>query len=430
MNLSIKAASHVSEQFCLHIGNDMGTVVIDSSRVKASGVLLFNWEGKPGVYRLSDRDGHLVDFMMEKSNLSFEIKGNFDDTEFIFESGDKNNQFQYYISEFEYYNQEAKRIGKEYAEANMNDKKGILKSYKETQKTHKNLVKDLWAKKDDNWSLKLALSYADMMPNLNKKNKSRFFVDQYFQYFDFNDSLTVGTVCFYNKIDHFFKTDKIQSLIELGKSKEIDLMIQQIFWLSETNKYAQECLVNFLMNNFPENKYPNLNASVIRTYKLANSCEYVMATKGMRARLEKAKSFKTGSLVSDFTLQNCLNINVESLTKVNSDLTLLVAWSAYCDASVELLDQIRVNYQSYQEKGLEVVAVCIDRNIAAWENYVNNKGYNWVNACDRSGLKGEFADAYNVTTTPSMFLISSDLKLKAKPITFSQLNRAILKCLY
>ena len=42
------------------MGNYMGIVTIDSSRVKASGVLLFNWEGESGVYRLSDIDGHLV----------------------------------------------------------------------------------------------------------------------------------------------------------------------------------------------------------------------------------------------------------------------------------------------------------------------------------------------------------------------------------
>jgi len=427
MSLSVKAKDHISEQFYLLKGDDIGIVTIDSSRVKASGVLFFNWEGEPGVYRLSDRDGHLVDFRMEKAQLSFEIRGNFEETELIFESGNKNNQLQYYISEFEYYKQEANRLDGDYqkAEASTLDSRDIVKTYKETQKEYKDLVKDLWSKKADDWSMQLALSYADKMPDLNQKNKSRFFVEQYFQYFDFTDTLLVGTPAFYNRLERFFETKEIQTLLKGNVSKEIDLMIQQLFWLSEVNKYAQECLVNFLMLTYPEAKFPNLYASVVKTYKLANSCEYVLASKSMRARTENDKNFSIGSKAPDFILPNCMSINIESLSKVNSDMTLLISWSAHCDGSVYLLDKIQNLYQTYHEKGLEVVAISIDNNIRSWENFVEDRAFTWVNACDKAGLKGEFADIYNITSTPNMFLISTDLKLISKPITFYELKGAV-----
>lgn len=430
MTLSLKAKDHVSEQFYLHMGNDMGIVTIDSSRVKASGVLLFNWEGEPGVYRLSDNDGHLIDFRMERSNMAFEIKGNFAETELIFESGDKNNQFQYYLSELEYYKAEAKRIGESYKNASESDKKETLKTYKDIQKEYKDFVKDLWSKKGENWSLQLALAYADRMPNLNEKSKSKYFVDQYFQHFDFSDSLLVGTPCFYNKLDRFFETGEIQTLLERNDSKDIEMMVQQIFWHSEVNKYAQECLVNHLMAKYSATKFSNLYASVLKVYKLANSCEYVMASRNMRSRIENDKNFTIGSNAPDFVLENCMNINLESLSKVNSDLTLLIAWSAHCDGSVELLDKIERLYETYRKKGLEVVAISIDNNIGSWENFVNERAYTWVNACDKAGLKGEFANAYNLTATPAMFLVSSDLKLLAKPVTFYQLKKEVKNHLY
>lgn len=430
MSLSLKVKAYVSEQFYLQMGDDMGIVTIDSSRVKASGVLTLNWEGEPGVYRLSDDNGQLIDFNMKRSRMAFEIKGNFDETELIFESGDKNNQFQYYISEFEYYKTEANRIGEDYKKANENDKKEILKTYKEFQKEYKDFVKDLWSKKDEDWSLQLALSYADRLPDLNKKGMGRYFVDQYFQHFDFSDSLIIGTPCFYNKLDRFFETDEIQTLLKHNSEKDIEMMIQQIFWLSEVNKYAQECLVNYLMANYPKAKFSNLYASVLKVYKLANSCEYVMASRNMRTRIENDKNFTLGSKAPDFVLENCKNINLESFSKVNSDLTLLVAWSAHCDGSIELLDKIERLYEAYREKGLEVVAISIDNNIGSWENLVNEHAFTWVNACDKAGLKGEFAKAYNITATPAMFLVSSDLKLLAKPTTFHQLKTEVKGFLY
>ncbi|MCZ4694896.1 hypothetical protein DWB61_07795 [Ancylomarina euxinus] len=432
MSLSVKANNHISEQFYLLKGDDLGIVTIDSSRVKAFGVLLFNWEGEPGVYRLSDKDGHLVDFRMEMPHLSFEIRGHFPETELVFESGNMNNQLQYYISEFGYYNQEARRIGDEYQKAidSSLETKDILRIHKEIQKEYKDLVKDLWSKRTEDWSLKLALSYADILPDLNQKSMSRFFVDQYFQYFDFTDTLMVGSPCFYNKLERFFDTKEIQILLKRNESKEIDLMIQQIFWLAEVNKYAQECLVNFLMQTYPEISFPNVYAAVVKTYKLANSCEYVLANKSMRTRMENEKTFSIGSKAPDFILQNCMSINIESLSKVNSDITLLVAWSAHCEGSVELLDRIQNLYQTYHRKGLEVVAISIDNNIRSWENFVEDRDYTWVNACDKAGLKGEFAVAYNMTSTPVMFLISTDLKLISKPITFFQLKAELDKYLY
>ncbi|MFT5750130.1 MAG: peroxiredoxin [Ancylomarina sp.] len=430
MSLSLKATDHISEQFYLHMGDDMGIVTIDSSRVKASGILLFNWEGEPGVYRLSDNDRHLIDFRMENSNMTFEIKGNFAETELIFESGDKNNQFQYYISEFKYYKKEAKRIGESYKNASENDEKGILKTYKAIQKEYKDMVKDLWSKKDKDWSLQLALAYADEMPDLKKKSMGRYFVEQYFEHFDFSDSLIVGTPSFYNKFDRFFDTSEIQTLLKRNVSKDIEMMVQQIFWLSEVNKYAQECLVNYLMTNYPAAKFSNLYTSVLKTYKLANSCEYVMASRNMRSRIENDKNFTIGSKAPDFVLENCMNINLGSFSKVNSDVTLLVAWSAHCDASIELLDKIEKLYQAYREKGLEVVAISVDNSIGSWEDFVNDRALTWVNACDKAGLKGEFANAYNITATPAMFLVSSDLKLLAKPITFYQLKKEVKNHLY
>jgi len=427
MSLSVKANDHIAEQFYLQKGDDMGIVTIDSSRVKAFGVLFFKWLGQPGVYRLLDKDGHLVDFRMEKPQMSFEIKGDFEETELIFDQGNKNNQLQYYISEFDYYKHEAKRLGEAYQrfKGNSSETNSVVKTYKGIQKEYKELVKDLWSKKADDWSMQLALTNADLLPVLNQKSKNRFFVDQYFQHFDFSDSLMVGTPGFYNKLERFFETKEIKTLLKRNVTKEIDLMIQQIFWLSEVNKYAQECLVNFLMQTYPETNFSNLYASVVKTYKLANSCEYVLASKKMRTRMENDKNFSIGSKTPDFILPNCMSVNIESLSKVNSDVTLLISWSAHCDGSVELLDKVQNLYQTYHEKGLEVVAISIDNNIRSWENFVEDRSLTWINACDKDGLKGEFADIYNITSTPNMFLISSDLKLIAKPITFYELKVAI-----
>ena len=425
MTLSVKVENHISEQFYLQTGDEMGIVTIDSSRVKAFGILLFKWEGKPNLYRLSDGKGHFIDFRMIRPNLSFEIKGNFAENEFVFDQEDKNNQVQYYLSEFDYYQAEAERLAQMYRSANLNDQKEVEKTYKDLQKENENLIKDLWSRRANDWSLQLALTNADRLQDLDQKIKLRPFIDQFFEYFDFADSIVVGSPCFYDKLERFFDSKQMKALIQSKESKEIESAIQQVFWLSEVNKHAQECLVNYLLNRFPFKTDPKLYEEVVKTYKLANSCEYVLASKSMRDRVENDKSFTKGAKVPDFILSNCLNINLESFSKVNSDLTLLIVWSAHCEESLDLLIRINDLYHSYQEKGLEVVAFSIDHNIMDWVNFVEENNYTWINACDKAGLKSEFAKAYNIISTPNMFLISADQKLVSKPLTFFQLKTDI-----
>jgi len=425
--LSVKVENHISELFYLQTGSDVGIVSLDSARVKASGSLLFNWEGEGSFYRLTDKEGNSVDFRMESPEMSFEVKGDFSEPELIFDGDNKNNQLQYYISEFDYLRGEAQRITEaiQAGHTNDDDSKDLLKVYKTKQKESKDFASDLWSKRSANWSVQFALAQADPIPDLNQKSKSRFFTDHFFDHFDFADSLLVGTPVFYDKLDRFFKTSEVIELLKRNDSKEMELMIQQVFWLSEVNQYAQECLVNFLMQAYPENKFPKLYGLIVRTYKLANSCEYVLASKNMQRRMENDKTFTSGAKAPDFILENCLNKSLESFSMVNSDLTLLIVWSVHCEDSVDLLNQIKDLYDSYHEKGLEVVAVSIDHNISSWENFIYSNNYDWVNACDKGGLKGEFASSYNIVSTPSMFLISSDFKLMSKPVTFYQLNNEV-----
>jgi len=429
--LSVKVENHISESFYLQKGNDAGIATLDSARVKASGILLFSWEGEDNFYRLSDKKGNSINFRMETPEMSFEIKGDFTEPELIFDGENKNNQLQYYASEFDYFRGEALRIAEVYYSGNTNEaeSKDLVSEYKTKQKESKDLVRDLWSKRSEDWSVQFALAQTDPIPDLNQKSKSRFFTDHFFEYFDFADSLLVGTPAFYDKIDRFFKSSEVTEILKSNNTKEMELMIQQVFWLSEVNQYAQECLVNFLMKAYPENKYPKLYGLIVRTYKLANSCEYVLASKSMQRRMENDKNFTAGAKAPDFILENCLNNNLESFSMVNSDLTLLIVWSAHCEDSVDLMDQIKDLYSDYHEKGLEVVAVSIDHNIASWENFIYSNQYDWVNACDKGGLKGEFASSYNIVATPSMFLISSDFVLMSKPTTFYQLKNEIGKLL-
>ena len=52
-------------------------------------------------------------FQIKVEILSFEIKGDFSKPELIFDAQNKNNQLQYYISEFDYWDGEANRVADE-----------------------------------------------------------------------------------------------------------------------------------------------------------------------------------------------------------------------------------------------------------------------------------------------------------------------------
>lgn len=417
-----------NEKFYLLAGDEGGTFVVDSATVSSAGELRFEWAGDFGFYRITGGSG-FFDFRMTTSELNFSLTGKPQGGEIRFPDKDENNQLHYYLSEFTMLNENILSVSERLYGLNEKDTlyKNLTTQYKQLSKEKKNLLRDLWGNKIDLWPARFALASQELVPDAKLKGASYndYIQKHFFDYFAFTDSLLTGTPVFYEKIGNYLKIHKIDELIEQGNIKEIGEVIGSLFWLSELEPKTQTYIANYLMNRYPEESYPQVYHTVADSYKVLNTCEYVLGSKTIQNRIRNSRENKPGWMVPDIPLLNSLNGKIQSLSDVNSELTLLVICSGSCIHSTEMLEQIKDLYYLYKEVGFEVVAFSLDQNLNFWEQTVYQNAYPWINACDTEGLNGSTANLFNVYVTPSMFLIDSSLKTIAVPQTFFQLQREV-----
>lgn len=430
LKLTVEMPNCKNEQFLLLRGDEGGTFIVDNAYVNDLGLLSFSWEGNYGFYRLSGENGK-IDFLISTPDLQFSLDGKPEVGELRFPDNDKNNQFHYYLSEFGMLNRSIDVLREKLS--GLNERDSLYKKYhsqfKKNQKEKKWLLKDLWGTHIDAWPARMALAQQELFPDIKLEGKAYddYYQKHFFDYFAFSDSVLQATPIYYEKIGRYLKAQHIDELIKAENYKKINEVINKLFWLTELEPTSQKYLANYLMNRYSENDYPEIYDSTVDAYKVMNTCEYVMGNKVIQNRMRNSHMNNAGWIVPDLPLTNSLDGKIQSLSDINSDITLLVIWSGTCVHSREMLERIKDLYPEYHELGLEVVAVSLDNNLNYWQQMVSNNYYPWVNSCDTDGLNGVTANQLNIYVTPSMFLINPSLKTIAVPQTFFQLERELME---
>lgn len=101
-----------------------------------------------------------------------------------------------------------------------------------------------------------------------------------------------------------------------------------------------------------------------------------------------------------------INGNEVSLQTLDSKAVILFFWTV-TDPESKILNQetYKPVYQDYHDKGLEIFAVSLDTDKAAWASVVKSQELPWVNVNDGLGAASPAATLYNVTSLPRAYLI-------------------------
>ena len=101
-----------------------------------------------------------------------------------------------------------------------------------------------------------------------------------------------------------------------------------------------------------------------------------------------------------------INGNEVSLQALDSKAVILFFWTV-TDLESKILNQetYKPVYQDYHDKGLEIFAVSLDTDKAAWASVVKSQELPWVNVNDGLGASSPAATLYNVTSLPRAYLI-------------------------
>lgn len=164
--------------------------------------------------------------------------------------------------------------------------------------------------------------------------------------------------------------------------------------------------------DYPESKYVKaLETETVRREKLLGLDAQIMSAKQLGYPDIKSKD---------------VNGNDVSLSAIDSKAVIVYFWTVTDNGSKILnQDTFKPLYRDYHSRGLEIFAVSLDVDKAAWATVVKNQELPWINVNDGNGINSVAAATYNISSLPQYFLIVNGDILDRAVVGESALRREL-----
>lgn len=136
------------------------------------------------------------------------------------------------------------------------------------------------------------------------------------------------------------------------------------------------------------------------------------------------KDLKIGDKYVDFAQPNIQGKMVK-LSGFKGKVVLLEFWASWCSPCREGNPDLVKIYNSYKQKGFEILGVSADDQKKDWRDAVKKDGLTWENVTDFRGDKNKAALIYGVSYYPTNFLIDKTGTIIARDLKGEELNKKL-----
>lgn len=114
-----------------------------------------------------------------------------------------------------------------------------------------------------------------------------------------------------------------------------------------------------------------------------------------------------GDKAPDFTLVNVSGQGSTKLLAAEGKATLLVFWTTWCPHCTREVPVLQQLYSDLKDKGLVVVGVSLDNDMAEPAKFVKNNRITFLTTFDGTSAGHTIAGTYGVRGVPALFVIDS-----------------------
>ena len=415
----------------------------DSTVINSNGVAIFqkNEKLQPGVYSIVfPGKNKLFDFLVDKEQV-IDIKADTSDlVNKTTVTGSKENilfqQYQKYVAlkgsnlqkEMNAFKTSTNKADSNLHEKNFNDLNKELNDYREkiiTEHPESMLASLLKSMKEPKILNAKPVTHQDSLENYN------YYKKHYWDGITFMDDRIIRTPFFVPKVEKYFR--EVLSPAPDSIIKESDYLLLLARSAPEMYKF----LLNWLTDEYIYPKYMGQDAVFVHLFEKYHS-------KGISSWLNEkqmtAISNRAYMLMSNLIGEQAANLEmVDSagssvpLYSMNAPYIIVCFWDPTCSHCREEVPKMDSMYNAKWEKeGVQMYAVLTEsKEFAKWREFINK--YNlqsWVNVYQTEEQKKSAEDAkkpsykqlYDVTQTPTLYLLDKDKRIIAKKLTWQQLD--------
>ncbi|MBT3742140.1 MAG: redoxin domain-containing protein [Polaribacter sp.] len=365
---------------------------------------------KSGAYRINYRleGASFVDFFYNKEDVSFVFNPDYPEQSIDFLESSENKLFNEYIETISIAQQQVDSIQVAVLQNPNLDLKSHYKKAKKNVDSIQNKFIDISKKKYVAPFIKANLrsnpkgvltSVNDYMSNLK---------NSYFNALDFSNKTLMNSSFLTNKILEYvfyinFSDDK-KTQQKLFK-QSLETVLSKI----DSQPYKKD-VIEFLIEEFEASK----NLEII-DYLFDNHYNKLPENlQDKKFKSEKVALFITevGRIAPDFSWkENDKTFNLSTLN--DAENYVLVFWSTSCSHCLREIPLLH----SYMEnkKNIKVIAFALEDDSFVWENYSKTNLLGWHNVLGLNKWQNKISRTYQVSSTPSYFVLDKNKKIIAKP---------------
>jgi thiol-disulfide isomerase/thioredoxin len=420
--------------------------VADSAAVSNTGMAIFKGTKKlsPGLYVIVLPGKRLrTDFLIDKEQR---IAVKVDTTDLLNKTivtGSKENtlyvQYQKYVAkksislenERKAYAYSQTKVDSLLHEANYNLYNGELNAYRESiVKTQpaSMMAALLKAMKEPLVPVLKPVTREDSLANYN------YYKAHYWDGVTFMDDRIIRTPFFLKRVERYYREVVPQMPDSIIKDIDYKLL------LARNNTEMYKFLLNWLTDEYINPKYMGQDAVFVHLFEKYHS-------KGLSSWLNDkqmdAISRRAYMLMSNLIGEKGANLEMidstgkpSPLYDVNADYTILCFWDPNCGHCKEEVPRLDSIYQaSWKNHNVKIYAVLTpddkENAKAEWEKFIkDHKLGEWTHVyktkamedADLAAQKPSFRQLYDITLTPTLYLLDKDKHIIGKKLTIFQLN--------
>lgn len=240
--------------------------------------------------------------------------------------------------------------------------------------------------------------------------------EHYWDNVDMSEDGIVRSPVFHNKIKSYF--DEYVPPIPDTAILLTDRLIKQIEQAGSKEQFKYS--IHFLLGYFEKSKYMCFDKAVYhlaKNYYCAGKAFWSDSAFTAKMCEESAKMEPTlcDKIAPDLSMPDSSLSKRIVMSEIKTPVTVVIFWDINCGHCKKEMPIVSAYYDTINKEHVEIYAVYTQGDWEGWKQRLREEKYKFINVANAFG-EDDFRDDYNIRSTPQIYVLDKDKKIRFKKI--------------
>ena len=403
--------------------------IVDSVKTNVTGTFIFSMEGyETGFYRIIFRNQRFIDFIYNKEPVSFTTNVDRPFENIKFSTSVENLIWYDYLfrKEDSQYKLELLNPLLLYYPVSSDFYEEVRAEYRAVQDEFENYVQSVLDLNTETYASR-AIRIDKPVPlstNLPVEKQNEFLREHYFQGFQLDDPSMLRSNIISSRIIGYLSLYRDPAYSREKQEEEFIRAVDTILLKTMDNEDIYNFALQYLIDGFELYGFDRVITHIAEHYQPADACIHDRDNNELAKRMENIRNLAVGKKAPDIDITD-LNGEKFKLSSMDREYALIVFWATWCTHCQAIIPDLSEIYDNRDQYNLEIAAIAVDTSLKAYEEYLQDNDFEWINYFDPLGWDSKPAKDYSIFATPTMFILDKNRKIIAKPMGIRELKESL-----